>query len=104
MKKVKLGLSLLLVMTMLFLAACGNDSNNAGSTNSGSRNSGEEASLEPMSLRLASGDAHPQWANMHSDSGKFTQEKTRTTIEQEIHDSGYGADKLEVMDASAVLP
>jgi len=104
MKKVKLGLSLLLVMTMLFLAACGNNSNNAGSTNSGSSNSGEEASLEPMTLRLASGDANPQWDNMQSDIGQFIKEKTGITIEQEFPVGGSDADMFALMVASDEYP
>ncbi|MFC6331453.1 ABC transporter substrate-binding protein [Paenibacillus septentrionalis] len=103
MKKVKLSLSLLLVMTMLFLAACGNNSNNAGSSNSDG-NTGEEASLEPMTIRLASGDANPQWDNMQSDIGKVIKEKTGITIEQEFPVGGSDADMFALMVASDEYP
>lgn len=103
MKKVKLGLSLLLVMTMLFLAACGNNNGNAGTSNSGSE-TGNGESLEPMTIRLASGDNNPQWDNMQSDIGKFLQEKTGITIEQEFPVGGSDADMFALMVASDEYP
>jgi len=103
MKKVKLGLSLLLVMTMLFLAACGSN-NNTGSSNSGSNASGEEASLKPMTIRLASGDANPQWDNMQSDIGKLIKEKTGISVEQEFPVGGSDADMFALMVASDEYP
>lgn len=103
MKKVKLGLSLLLVMTMLFLAACGSNNGNAGTSNSG-KETGEETSLEPITIRLASGDANPQWDDMQSEIGKVIQEKTGITLQQEFPVGGSDADMFALMVASDEYP
>jgi len=108
MKKVKLGLSLLLVMTMLFLAACGSNNNNS---NKGTNNSGKdsneqttEETLEPLTIRLASGDVNPQWDNMQSEIGQFLKEKTGITLEQEFPVGGSDADMFALMVASDEYP
>lgn len=103
MKKVKLGLSLLLVMTMLLLAACGSNNGNAGTSNSGNE-AGEGTSLEPITVRLASGDANPQWDDMQSEIGKVIQEKTGITLQQEFPVGGSDADMFALMVASDEYP
>ncbi|HIW34844.1 MAG TPA: ABC transporter substrate-binding protein [Candidatus Paenibacillus intestinavium] len=106
MKKVKMGLSLLLMMTMLFLAACGNNGNSTNApkaTNNADTGSGEEA-IEPMTIRLVSGDVNPDWDKMQSDIGKVIQEKTGMTLEVDFPVGGSDADMFALMVASDEYP
>lgn len=102
MKKVKMGLSLLLIMTMLFIAACGNSNNGGNSSSNNSANKGE--STEPITIRLASGDTNPDWDKMQSEIGKVLQEKTGITLEVESPVGGSDADMFALMVASDEYP
>lgn len=99
-RKFKQTLSLLLVLTFVFIAACGSKDGNAGKDGA----AGEGAGTGPMTIRLVSGDANPSWDNMQSDIGKFIQEKTGITLKQEFPIGGNDADLFSLMVASDEYP
>lgn len=100
MKKVSKGLSLLLMMTMLMLTACGSNSiststNNAVTTNSTSAAS--EETDEPFTILLVSADVNPDWDKMQSEVGKAIYEKTGVTVEIDFPVDGSDADMFALM-------
>lgn len=96
----KMALRLLLVLTMLFVAACGN------SKESNEQQLTEEAttSKAPIIVRIASGDANTNWDNMESEIGKLINEKTGISLEFDFPRGESDAERFALMIASGDFP
>ena len=90
---------ILLVLTMLFLAAC---SNNSTGTNSSEKTNSKSEEL--MKITLAAGDTNPNWDDMQSEIGQLLKEKFNIEIQQEFPVGGSDADMFALMVASDEYP
>ncbi|MGG1638531.1 ABC transporter substrate-binding protein [Paenibacillus sp. NRS-1760] len=112
-RKMQMALSLVLALIFVFVTACGNSNNEGGknketnapgnSTNSPT-NAAEPEKGDPITIRIASGDANPSWDDMKSDVGQFIVDKTGITIKQEFPVGGSDTDMFALMVASDEFP
>lgn len=112
-RKMQMALSLVLALVFVFVTACGNSNNEGGknketnapgnSTNSPT-NAAEPEKGDPITIRIASGDANPSWDDMKSDVGQFIVDKTGITIKQEFPVGGSDTDMFALMVASDEFP
>lgn len=98
MKPFKKIFSMILIVSLFALAACGNDKDEAGSKS-------KEGSTgnEPIELTVFDSDANADWENMESPVGKKIKEDTGVTLKPEFDVNG-GQQKIALMAASGEYP